>query len=57
MCGMEAALFVPSGTMSNAIAIRATHRPAMKLLWKEQVISISMKEAVMQLVWSISGFD
>ena len=27
MCGMEAALFVPSGTMSNAIAIRAHTSP------------------------------
>ena len=27
MCGMEAALFVPSGTMSNAIAVRAHTSP------------------------------
>ena len=27
MCAMEAALFVPSGTMSNAIAIRAHTSP------------------------------
>tara|TARA_Y100001954_G_scaffold238889_1_gene309272 strand:+ start:1733 stop:2713 length:981 start_codon:yes stop_codon:yes gene_type:complete len=32
MCGMEAALFVPSGTMSNAIAIRAHTSPGDEII-------------------------
>ena len=49
MFGKEAALFVASGTMSNAIALRTpTPSPAMKSCATKPLTSIATKAGVMQ---------
>ena len=49
MCGKDAALFVPSGTMSNAVAIRAHTSPGDEIILSALAIFTSMKAEVMQL--------
>ena len=36
MCGMEAALFLPSGTMANAVAVRTHTRPGDEIILERE---------------------
>ena len=36
MCGMEAALFLPSGTMANAVAVRTHTRPGDEIVLEKE---------------------
>ena len=47
LLGREAGLFVPSGTMANAVAIRSTLNQVMKLLLRRKAIFMYMKEGDM----------
>ena len=45
----ESALFVPSGTMSNAIAIKAQTNPGDEIITEDTVTSTSTREGAMRL--------